>query len=101
MEWPNLPEDYGDGQRQLDMALAANAAAEPIAYFAAIGAAYMAATLINLWLAPVAGIGIYFIFMKPHKQALKVARIAHVKDIEAYHAHIEKQSHNSQPEKTP
>ncbi len=101
MEWPNLPDDYGEGQRQLDMALAANSAAEPIAYFAAIGAAYMAGTLINVWLAPVAGIGIYFMFMKPHKQALKVARIALAKDIEAYHAHIEKQYSSGQPDISP
>lgn len=76
------------------MVLAANSAAEPPAFFAAIGAACMAGTLINVWLAPLAGIGIYLMFTKPHKQALKAARIALAQDIEAYHAHNEKQSHS-------
>lgn len=42
MNWPNLPEDYGDGQRKFDMANAAYSAAEPLAWYAA-GATFYAA----------------------------------------------------------
>lgn len=88
--WPNLPEDYGDGQRQFDMAYAAHRAVEPVAWFAAITSFYSATILVSWPFAIPVGILVYVVFVMPHKKRLKLARKAMADDIEAFHEFLDK-----------
>jgi uncharacterized membrane protein len=88
--WPNLPEDYGDGQRQFDMAFAAHSAVEPVAWFAAGASFYLALTLISWILAIPVGVSVYFVIVVPHRKRLNLARKALADDIAAFHEYLDK-----------
>jgi hypothetical protein len=88
-QWPNLPEDYGDGHRQFDVADAAYRAVEPVAWFASGVSFYLVLTLTSWIFAIPCGILVYLFIVIPHKKRLGAARKAMVEDIVAYQNYID------------
>ncbi len=84
MHWPNLPESYGEGQRQFDMAKAALDAVEPPSYLSAILAFSAGSHYVPLWAAACGAAIAYLAFVQPCKRRLKAARLAWVEDVRAY-----------------
>lgn len=84
MKWPNLPEQYGEGQRQFDMAKSAHDALEPISYLAAMLAFVAAGRFVPAWLALAPAIGVYALAMIPAKRRLSAARRSWEDDMRAY-----------------
>ncbi len=82
----SLPEDYGEGQRQYDMAMSAYRVAETMAPFVA----WMVGLIVAHWLTywsmfatwPIA----YFSIMHPYKRRLKTASSAWERERESHHA---------------
>lgn len=90
MQWPNLPEDYGEGQRQFDMAKSVHDALEPVSYLAAMLAFVAAERFLPVWLAvPIAG-GLYAVLMIPTKRRLGAARVCWEDDIRAYREYLDR-----------
>lgn len=83
-----LPEDYAEGQRQYDMALAAKTAAEPLVWSTGAGAFWLATLLLN----PIAGVFAlvltYWACMRPLKKRLKQASVEWELDRKAWELHI-------------
>lgn len=93
MQWPNLPEDYGNGQRHFDMAKAAYDVAEDSAWLIAGGIGYGIYAWSHIWWVAVpAALAGYFIFLSPHKRTLETGRKLWAEDIQAYQEHLERQS---------
>jgi hypothetical protein len=88
--WPNLPEDYGDGQRQFDMAKAAYDAVEPVAWLAAGSIFYLFWSFFPWFIAIPLGPIALLVLIIPHKRRLKEARKAWTDDIEAYQEYLKR-----------
>ena len=83
--WPNgLPEHYGEGQRQYDMALTAKSAAEPWVFAACACGAYVAMLLTGSWLALAVGVPAYLISMRPLNRNLATASAAWMNERESW-----------------
>jgi hypothetical protein len=89
-QWPNLPQDYGDGQRQFDMAKAAHDAIEPVAWIAAGSILYLLWMLFHWLLGIIVGPLVYLVLVVPYKRRLQVARKAWTDDIEAYQEYLKR-----------
>lgn len=88
-QWPNLPENYGEGQRQFDMAFAAYRAVEPVAWFSS-GISFYLILILTSWIFAIpCGIIVYLFIITPHKKRLEIARKAMTEDIAAYLDYIE------------
>ena len=90
MQWPNLPEDYGNGQRHFDMAKAAYDVAEDSAWLIAGGIGYGIYAWWHIWwIAIPASVAAYFIYITPYKRNLEVGRKLWQDDIRAYHEYLD------------
>lgn len=85
VQWRSgLPEDYGLGQRQYDLALAALQAAEPWIYAAAVLAGGCLAFIMHQWAAFLVAVPVYLIGMIPLKRARAAASTAWQAEREAW-----------------
>ena len=95
MQWPNLPENYGNGQRNFDMTKAAYDASEPYIYGTALGVFFGIQYWLPIWAAILGAIASYFLAVAPLKRNLKKARAMWEEDIRAYHEHLESNTNDS------
>lgn len=91
MNWPNLPESYGEGQRQFDMAKSVSDAIEPTAWLAGMLALAALADRVSLWLALPCAAAIYLWLTVPARRRLAKSRKLWEADIVAYQDYLSRQ----------
>lgn len=87
-----LPEDYGKGQREFDLAFAARDAAKNYVWLFAGMAGIALGQLIGNWmLGLLIALPLYWILMRPLNKALERGRAEWRKDMEAWRSSLEDQ----------